>query len=49
MGTNFIKAIKHCRKHLRFFFPRLIPSCPFNSEIVDRLVPIEQRVSFNRY
>ena len=34
----FIKAIKHCRKHLR-----LIPYCPFASEIVDRLIPIKPR------
>ena len=44
----FIKAIKHCRKHLRLI-PRLIPYCPFASEIVDRLIPIKPRVSFNTY
>ena len=56
----FIKAIKHCRKHLRLIppfiphhlIPRFILYCPFNSEIVDHFLVfstyIKQRVSFNR-
>ena len=44
----FIKAFEHCRKHLGLI-PRLIPYCPFKTELVDGSIPTTQRVSFKTH